>query len=147
VEGLMEALATFCCALFAGAAVYINAVEHPARMSCGIEVALSEWAPSYGRATLMQAPLAVSGFVFSLIAWSDGSVMWVPAAGTLLVLVVPFTLIVIRPTNNRLLALSRGGGDTDEAGVLLNHWNRLHMVRSGLSVTALIVLLAVARRP
>ena len=146
MQALMEGLATFCCALFAGAAVYINAVEHPARMSCGMKVALSEWAPGYRRATLMQAPLAVLGFVFSLIAWSGGSVLWVPAAGTLLVLVVPFTLIVIRPTNNRLLALS-GDGDPDEAAFLLNHWNRLHMVRSGLSVTALVVLLVVARRP
>jgi hypothetical protein len=47
----MEFLATLSCALFAGAAVYINVVEPPARMSCGIEVASTEWAPSYQRAT------------------------------------------------------------------------------------------------
>jgi len=64
----MEFAATFCCALFAGAAVYINAVEHPARMSCGTEAAVAEWTPSYQRATWMQAPLAVVGFVCAVVA-------------------------------------------------------------------------------
>ena len=128
---LMEFLATFCCAIFSGAAVYINAVEHPARMSCGVKVALSEWAPSYKRATVMQASLAVLGFVFSIIAWLVGSGIWVLVAGTLLVLVAPFTLVVIMPTNNRLLALN-ADKDPEEATMLLIRWNRLHMIRSGL---------------
>jgi hypothetical protein len=143
VQALMEFLATFCSAIFSGAAVYINAVEHPARMSCGIRVALREWAPSYKRATVMQASLAVSGFLFSIIAWFLGANLWVPFAGTLLVLVAPFTLLVIRPTNNRLLALNEDN-DMQEAGGLLDRWNRLHMVRSGLGLAALVVFLVVA---
>jgi hypothetical protein len=51
-------VATVCARLFAGAAIYINAVEHPARLSCGTELAVREFAPSYHRATLMQVPLA-----------------------------------------------------------------------------------------
>ena len=143
MQTLMEFLATFCCAIFSGAAVYINAVEHPARMSCGIKVALSEWAPSYKRATVMQASLAVLGFVFSIIAWFVGSGIWVPVAGTLLVLVAPFTFVVIMPTNNRLLALN-ADKDSEEAALLLNRWNRLHMVRSGLSLAALVIFLVAA---
>ncbi|MBI3776752.1 MAG: DUF1772 domain-containing protein [Gammaproteobacteria bacterium] len=139
----MEFLATFCCAIFSGAAVYINAVEHPARMSCGIKVALSEWAPSYKRATVMQASLAVLGFVFSIIAWFAGSGIWVLVAGTLLVLVAPFTLLVIMPTNHRLLALN-ADEDLEEAALLLNRWNRLHRVRSGLSLAALVIFLVAA---
>ena len=54
-------LATLCAGTFTGAAAYINAVEHPARMSCGVPAALAEWRPSYKRATLMQAPLAIAG--------------------------------------------------------------------------------------
>lgn len=137
---LMEFLATFCCAIFSGAAVYINAVEHPARMSCGVKVALAEWAPSYKRATVMQASLAVFGFVFSIIAWLVGSGIWVSVAGTLLVLVAPFTLVVIMPTNNRLLALN-ADKDPEKATTLLIRWNRLHMVRSGLGLAALVVFL------
>jgi hypothetical protein len=143
VQFFFELLAMLCCALFTGAAIYINVVEHPARMLCGIKVALAEWAPSYKRATVMQASLAVSGFVFSLIAWVFGSNIYVLVAGILLVLVAPFTLIVIMPTNNRLLTLS-GENDALEAQMLLSRWNKLHMVRSGLSLTALIVFLAQA---
>lgn len=139
----MEFLAMLCCAVFTGAAIYINAVEHPARMSCGVKIALSEWAPSYKRATIMQASLAVLGFAFSVIAWFAGANIFVLAAGILLVLVAPFTLIVIVPTNIRLLALN-AEKDAEEAKMLLTRWNKLHMVRSALSLAALIIFLVQA---
>ena len=41
--------------IFAGAAIYINVAEHPARLSCGTELAVTEFPPSYKRATRMQA--------------------------------------------------------------------------------------------
>ena len=53
-------IAAACAGLFAGAAIYINAVEHPARLGCGNEVALREFGPSYRRATVMQGSLAVA---------------------------------------------------------------------------------------
>ncbi len=143
MQVLMEFLAMLCCAIFTGAAIYINAVEHPARMSCGVKVALSEWAPSYKRATVMQASLAVLGFVFSVIAWFVGANIVVLVAGILLVLVAPFTLIVIMPTNNRLLGLN-AEKDSEEAKILLNRWNKLHIVRSALSLAALITFLVQA---
>ena len=137
----MEFIATLSCALFAGAAVYVNAVEHPARMSCGTEVALAQWAPSYKRATWMQAPLAVAGAVSAVVAWLAGSgVSWL-VGGVLLGLVVPFTFLVIMPTNTRLLSpdLDRR---SEEARGLLVKWNVLHGVRSALSVLALVLFLA-----
>ena len=39
-------VATLCARVFADAAIYINAVEHPARLSCGTELAVREFAPS-----------------------------------------------------------------------------------------------------
>ena len=56
---LIELIAVLACTLFSGAALYITAVKHPARLSCGTEIALTQWAPSYKRATVMQASLAV----------------------------------------------------------------------------------------
>jgi hypothetical protein len=47
---VIELPAVLACTMFAGAAVYINAVEHPARMSCGTEIAFTEWAPTVFRA-------------------------------------------------------------------------------------------------
>ena len=143
MQSSMTFLATLCCAIFSGAAIYINAVEHPARMSCGIKVALSEWAPSYQRATIMQASLAVLGFLFSLLAWWLGSNMTILIAGILLLSVAPFTLIVIMPTNRRLLVLD-SEKDADEVEMLLKRWNRLHMVRSVLGTLSLVVFLVAA---
>ena len=56
---LCELIATACATLFAGASLYINVAEHPGRMNSSTEAAVAQWAPSYKRATLMQAPLAV----------------------------------------------------------------------------------------
>jgi Anthrone oxygenase len=137
----MEFLATLSCALFAGAAVYINAVEHPARMSCGTEAAATVWAPSYQRATWMQAPLALVGCLTAVLAWLAGaSAAWL-LGGVLLGLVVPFTVVVIQPTNTRLLSADLDKR-SDEAHRLLARWNRLHGVRTALSVVALVVFLA-----
>ena len=61
-------VATIAAGLFAGAAIYVNVVEHSARVSCGMEVALREFRPSYERATIMQASLAISGSLAGLLA-------------------------------------------------------------------------------
>jgi hypothetical protein len=143
---LFELLAAVCAGLFAGAAIYITAVEHPARLECGSALAVAEFAPSYRRATLMQAPLAVVGFLAATAAWAQGRGWPVLIGGVLLGAAVPFTLLVLMPTNKRLLdpALDR---DSVEARMLLNRWGRLHAVRSGASGAGFLLLLwAVATR-
>ena len=65
---LFLALATACAGSFFGAAIYINLVEHPARVSCGPELAVREFGPSYQRAAVMQAALAVLGCLIGLVA-------------------------------------------------------------------------------
>ena len=107
---IAEFVSVLSCSLFAGASVYINLVEHPARMECGVEIAATEFSPSYRRATIMQATCAAVGLLSSLAAWLAGATVWWLVAGVLLGLVIPFTLIVILPTNKRLRspALDRG---------------------------------------
>ena len=139
-----ELLATLCAAIFTGAALYINFVEHPARMSLGTAVALAEWAPSYRRATLMQAPLAVIGLAAALAAWLLGGGAYWLVGGILLGAVVPFTLLVIFGTNKQLLDPGIAT-DLERAGVLLTRWNRLHAVRSALGLAALLTFLVVIR--
>src|SRR4030095_10788011 len=96
-----EFLATLSATLFCGAAIYINLVEHPARMSADTKTAATAWAPSYKRATLMQASLAILGLVCGVVAWLLGSgILWL--VGALFIgSVVPFTFLVIMPTNKR----------------------------------------------
>jgi len=130
ITGLIAVVA---CTLFAGAAAYINLVEHPARLSCGTEIAATQWAPSYKRAAVMQASLAALATIAGIWRWllTHGS-LWL--AGALCIfLVIPFTLVVIRPTNSRLLEPDRDRGSA-ETRALLATWGRLHGVRSALSL-------------
>jgi hypothetical protein len=131
----LELIATLCTSLFAGAALYINVAEHPARMALEIRMAAKQWSPSYQRATWMQAPLAVLGFLAGGAAWLGGAnVGWLVAA-VLIGAVVPFTFIGIMPTNRMLLAPQRDLGSS-QTRALLEKWARLHAVRSGLGLLA-----------
>jgi uncharacterized membrane protein len=134
-----ELIAVLACAWFAGAAVYITAVEHPARLSCGTEVAVTQWAPSYKRGALMQAPLALIAGIFGIARGmlGDNGALWLVAGGLILA-VVPFTLLVIRPTNDRLLD-PRRDRRSEETLQLLISWGRLHAVRSVVSVVASVL--------
>lgn len=140
---IAEFVAVLACSLFTGAAVYISFVEHPARMECGVETAAAEFPPSYRRATVMQAILAAVGLLSSVAAWLAGAAVWWLVAGVLLGSVIPFTLIVILPTNKRLLSpeLDRRSAEAER---LLARWGSLHAVRSVLSGLALLLFLYLA---
>ena len=137
---IAEIVAMLCTGLFAGAALYVTLVEHPARMECGTEPALAEFGPSYRRAAVLQGLLAAIGSLLAIGAWLAGApLMWL-MSGVLLFLVIPWTLLVIFPTNKKLLDpfLNRS---SDFAHQLLLRWGRLHAVRTALSLIAFTLLL------
>lgn len=136
----LQFIATLCTALFAGASLYINLVEHPSRMGLETSIAARQWAPSYQRATWMQAPLALLAFVAGGAVWfMGGGMAWLVAA-VLIGAVVPFTFIVIMPTNKKLLAQGRDLGSA-ETRMLLEKWGKLHAVRSALSLLATMLFI------
>jgi hypothetical protein len=133
---VLEFIATISAAIFAGAALYINLVEHPARMQLDTRSAALEWAPSYRRATWMQAPLAMVSLVAGVASWwLGGGIGWAIAA-LLIGAVVPFTVFGIMPTNRRLLAPGRDLASS-ETRALLDRWVKLHAVRTLLSLLAM----------
>ena len=136
---VLELIALLCTGLFAGAAVYVTLVEHPARLECGPAVALAEFRPSYRRAAAMQASLAAVGLLAAVGAWAVGRSVPVLVAGRLLGAMIPFTLLVVLPTNKRLLDPALDPCSA-EAASLLAHWGRLHAVRSAASVVAFVLL-------
>lgn len=137
-------LATLSAALFAGAALYINVVEHPARMGLETQLAALQWAPSYKRATWLQAPLALVSLLCGVAVWLlAGGIGWLIAA-LLVGAVVPFTFGVIMPTNHRLLAPGRDLASA-ETRALLVRWGRLHAVRTALSLAGTAVYLVFLR--
>jgi Domain of unknown function (DUF1772) len=135
---VLELIALLCTGLFAGAAVYVTLVEHPARLECGPDVALAEFRPSYRRAAAMQASLAAVGALTAVGAWALGQGVLVLVAGLLLGAMIPFTLLVVLPTNKRLLDPALDPHTTDAAS-LLARWGRLHAVRSVASVVAFVL--------
>jgi hypothetical protein len=143
VLSIFEFVAILCSTLFTGAAVYVNLVEHPARMECGTELAATVFAPSYKRAAVMQASLAGLSSMAAIACWLLGAgILWL--VGALFIFsVIPFTLTVIMPTNKRLLdpALDRSSADTH---ALLVKWGRLHAVRSALSLIASVIFVVLA---
>ncbi len=127
-------------AMFTGAALYINLVEQPARLRLGHNALLTEWKPSYKRGFAMQAPLAIIGFLLGLLAWwQTGDWLWI-LGGLVLVANWPYTLLVIMPVNRKLMAteLSSAGRETRD---LIEHWARLHSVRTALGFAATVIFL------
>jgi Domain of unknown function (DUF1772) len=144
---LAALVAVLACTLFAGAAIYINVAEHPARLACGTELAATEFVPSYKRAAVMQVCLAATATLAGLArGWLGGGTIWF-VASALIFAVIPFTLIAILPTNTRLLDPARDRASS-ETRALLEKWGRLHAVRSGLSLFAAVLFVwASVRNP
>lgn len=136
----LQLISTLTATLFAGAALYINVAEHPARMMLDAKTAVLQWAPSYRRATLLQAPLALLSFLSGTATWLlAGGIGWLIAA-VMIGTVVPFTLIVIMPTNRKLLD-SGGQVESQELRDLLEKWNSLHAVRTLLGLSSSVLYL------
>ena len=133
-------LALLVAAVFAGAALYINLVEQPARLRLDDQPLLTEWQLSYKRGTAMQAPLAIIGFLLGLVAWwQTGHAGWA-IGGLLMVANWPFTFLAIMPTNHRLMAIepSMAGPETR---AMIEQWGSLHAVRTALGFAAALVFL------
>jgi uncharacterized membrane protein len=140
LAALAESIAALSSGLFSGASLYINLVEHPARMQAGTRVALAEFAPSYKRATVTQVSLAVAGFLSALAAWRSRSDAGWLIGGVMLLSVIPFTALAILPTNKQLLD-PETANDPELAEKLLTRWGRLHAVRSVSSLASLLMFL------
>ena len=133
----LEIIATLAAGLFAGAAIYIDLAEQPARKQIDTSAALAEWRPSYKRAAVVQPLLAGVGFLSAVAAWLMGASAWWLVGAVLLVAVIPYTLIVVFPTNNKLLdpAIDK---NPNLARRLMIRWGRLHTARSVMSVATFL---------
>jgi Anthrone oxygenase len=137
---LSEQLALTTAALFAGAAIYINVAEQPARLSLEHQSMLAQWKPSYARGFSMQASLALASTMFGLLAfWMTRDWRWL-AGAALIFANWPYTLFVVLPVNKRLDAIPTDRADK-ESHRLIEHWGLLHAVRSLLGAAATLTYL------
>jgi hypothetical protein len=142
---LAEQLALVATTLFAGAALHVSLSEHPARLGLDDASMIVQWKRSFNRAQKVAAPLAILGLSLSLFAlWQSQRLTW--AVGAILIGAnIPFTLIVIRPVNNRLLALDPATANVESRSVI-QRWGRLHMVRTGLGLAAVVAMVMASSR-
>ena len=133
-------LALTLAAAFAGAALFVNVAEQPARLTLDNSAALIEWQLSYNRAAPMQAGLAlIAALVGFWAAWQTHEWRWL--AGALLILANwPYTLLVIKPTNDRLHATKPEQADAQTRQMIVS-WGHLHGGRSALGVAATLMFL------
>lgn len=135
---LLETFSTLFAGLFAGAAIYINVVEHPARIERGTDLAVPAFSSSYRRGAAFMGLLLLTGLSCAVAAWVVGAgVWWLVGAGLLLTL-FPYTLILVLPINKKLLD-SSAEKSSEAASELLARWGRLHMVRSLLGFASFLI--------
>jgi uncharacterized membrane protein len=133
-------LALTAAALFTGTAFYINFAEQPARMTLDDRALLAQWKPAYQRGYMMQASLAIVGFVLGALAcWQTGRLAFL--IGALLMLANwPWTLFAIMPTNKILMATEPSDAGPQTRALLVK-WNGLHAVRTALGALATAVFI------
>src|SRR5882724_13172207 len=139
-------LALIGAAVFFGAAVFVNVAEQPARLALDDRAMLLEWQRSYNRAAPMQAGLAaVSALLGFIAAWQMRDWRW--AVGAIIILANwPYTLLVIKPTNDRLHAIPAEQANA-EARRMVVSWGQLHAGRTALGLVATLIFLRVASSP
>ncbi|MGZ5202253.1 MAG: DUF1772 domain-containing protein [Croceibacterium sp.] len=140
LAGLAGALALTTAAAFAGAAIYINVAEQPARLALDDKALLAEWKPSYIRGKAMQSNLVIAATVLGLLA-AYVARDWVWVLGAVLIFANwPYTIFVIFPVNRALEATPLDAANA-QTRALIVRWGTLHAGRSALGVAATLVYL------
>lgn len=144
---LLEALqvgACFSAALFSGASLYSNVVEHPARMRRW-HTANIQWKNTATQSSGFKSPLAAIACICGLFAWAQGG-QWAWAIGGLLIgSLIPIKYFVLGHTNRELLSPHLQPGSVIEKR-LLEYWNFMHGLGSVVGVFVLLTFLLAALR-
>jgi hypothetical protein len=133
-------LALTVAALFSGAALYVNIAEQPARLLLDDRALLAEWKPAYKRGAIMQASLALIGFLLGLASWWRASHAGFLIGTIAIIAPWPWTLVVIKPVNDRLLATAPNQAGAASRALIVT-WGTLHAVRTALGAVATLAFL------
>jgi uncharacterized membrane protein len=137
---LIGHLALVVAGLFTGAAVYVNFAEQPARLGLKDRPLLAEWKTAYKRGAIMQASLAMAGFILGALAWWQAGKPAFIVGALLMLAPWPWTLLIIKPINDTLMSTDPAKADA-ETRALIVKWDRLHLVRTALGALGTIAFL------
>ncbi|KAL1915201.1 uncharacterized protein VTP21DRAFT_7477 [Calcarisporiella thermophila] len=147
-------------ALFAGVALAYNCIIIPGLKEASSEVGEStrHWGVHYEKGKNTQIKLIAGSALTGALATYLGSPRAFLYAGGIIALNAPYTLLCIMPTNAKLLDLGKQitnlekKGDSGEKGkkekvdkereasVLIEHWTKLHSVRTVLGISAVALI-------
>jgi hypothetical protein len=132
-------LALAVAAAFAGAALYVNLVEQPARLALDDQAMLNEWTPSDRRGVALLAGLSLVSAALGLIAYFESQdVRW--AIGALIVILNwPYTFFAMSPLNDQILTLAPR--DIGAVRALVRQWGLLEYGQTAIGVAACVVFL------
>lgn len=135
---VLGVIALIAAALFAGAAIYINVAEQPARLLLDDRSMLMEWGPAYKRGLVMQVSLILLAGGSGLTTWLNGrEPLWLIGSLTMLIN-LPYTLAIIMPVNKQLEA-TRPEQASPATRALIVRWGVLHAGRSALGAIATLL--------
>ena len=118
----------------AGAGLYVNSVEQPARMALDDEAMLKEWGPSDRRGVALMATLALLAGICGLSAWYETGDVRFAAGGIIAVLSWPYTLYAMGPVNNQIITLAPR--DIGAARALVWQWGLLEYGQTVIALAA-----------
>src|SRR5215467_8760325 len=133
-------LALTVAALFTGAPFYVNFAEQPARLTLDDRALLAQWKPAYKRGTMMQATLAIVGFLLGTIAWWQTGRLAFLIGALLMLANWPWTLFAIMPANKILMTTDPTDAGRASRSFLIK-WNKLHTVRTVLGALATLAFI------
>ncbi|XP_052790528.1 uncharacterized protein LOC128224645 [Mya arenaria] len=147
---LLKLTATSSAGLFSGAALYINAADHPSRMTLDVVSCRQHWMQAYLRAKTFQGAFCAVGSlsgaaVFFLEPEAENRILWLLGSG-IFILVFPWTLLVMGSDIKKNLKedVIETAGETWVISHI-NKWNKQHMARTFFGMAAFkLFLLALA---
>jgi hypothetical protein len=126
-------------AAFAGAAIYVNWVEQPARLALDDESLLSEWGPSDSRGVALLLGFALISAVAGFIAYFETQDIRYGVGALIALSSWLYAFFVMAPLNNQILALR--GPDVGAARALVRQWGLVEAGFAAIGVLAVAVFL------
>ncbi len=121
-------------AALAGAGLYVNGVEQPARLALDDAAMLKEWGPSDRRGVALMAALSLLSAVAGLSAYFESGNVTFALGAVIAASSWPYTLFVMGPVNNQIIALAPR--DVGAARALVWQWGLLEYGQTAIALAA-----------
>jgi hypothetical protein len=133
------------CACF-GAALYINVVEQPARLTLDNSAMMREWTPSNRRGFVLVSALAIISALLAYVEFvrtfvgigRSGDVRWL-IGGSIVLAIWPFVYFVVVPVNFWLYALPPEAGNSP-VRELMRDWGLLEWGQTVIALAGCWIL-------